>query len=99
MTDGVRLGQVRPTRMRRIGERHMIVLPQQTAQLLTVDEVGRAISAGKQQIAATLSQLAKQRAFVADLELQLQVFMSLPVTHDEDDPDVPEGELGALRGG
>jgi len=93
----VRLGQVRATRMRRIGERHMIVMPAQRAQLLSVDDVSRKIVELRQQRGQLMQRLGPLDALIADLEQQLAAFHALPIDRDEDDPKVPElDRLGAL---
>ena len=99
MTD-VRLGQVRPTRMRRIGARHMIVLPAQQAQVLSIDDLERSLRTGRLQLQQLEQQIDRQRAFVADLEAQLASFAALPVNRVEDDPEVPQPqpEAGHLVG-
>ena len=91
MTD-VRLGQVRPTRMRRIGDRHMIVMPQQQAQVLSVDDIERSLRTARQQGAQLQQQLDRQRGFIRDLEQQLAAFRALPIERVEDDPEVPQPE-------
>jgi hypothetical protein len=92
MTD-VRLGQVRPTRMRRIGDRHMIVMPQQQAQVLSVDDIERSLRTARQQGLQLQQQLDRQRAFIRDLEQQLAAFKALPIERFEDDPEVPQPEV------
>lgn len=96
MTD-VRLGQVRPTRMRRIGARHMIVLPQQQAQVLSLDDIDRSLRAARGQLQQLEGQVTRQRAFIADLEQQVAQFKALPVERVEDDPEVPQPEPPAAR--
>lgn len=91
MTD-VRLGQVRQTRMRRIGTRHMIVLPAQQAQVLSVDDVEVKIRQARQQRISLQQQLGRVDAFIADLEQQVAAFKALPIERDADDPDVPQPE-------
>lgn len=96
MTD-VRLGQVRPIRMRRIGARHMIVLPAQAAQVLSIDDIERTLRTARLQLQQLEGQVERQRAFVADIEQQLAAFAALPVQRIEDDPDVPQPEPVAPR--
>jgi hypothetical protein len=92
MTERVRLGQQRPTRMRRIGSQHMIVLPMQVAKVMSVGEVENTLRVARQQEQATQQQLDRHRAFIADLEQQLAHFRGLPIERDEDDPEVPQPE-------
>jgi cell division protein FtsB len=91
MTD-VRLGQVRPTRMRRIGARHMLVLPAQQAQVLSLDDIEIKLRQARQQRAQLQQQIGRLDAFVADLEQQVATFKALPIERDEDDPEVPQAE-------
>jgi hypothetical protein len=91
MTD-VRLGQVRPTRMRRIGARHMLVLPQQQAQVLSLDDIETKLRQARQQRAQLQQQIGRLDAFLADLEQQVATFKALPIERDEDDPEVPQPE-------
>jgi hypothetical protein len=94
----VTLGQQRPTRMRRIGARHMIVLPAQTAQVLSVDDIEHRITLARSQRAGLQEQLGRVDAFIADLKQQVDRFRALPVERDPDDPEVPQpdAEPGAL---
>lgn len=86
----LRLGQQRPTRMRRIGSGHMIVMPQQVARLLSVDDIERSLAVARQQEQVAQQQLDRARAFRVDLEQQLEAFRALPIVRVEDDPDVPQ---------
>lgn len=90
MNDPVRLGQTRPTRMRRIGAEHMIVLPQQQAQVLSIGEVEKALRMARVQQGQLLQQAALAGARVADLERQVEAFRALEIERVEDDPDVPQ---------
>lgn len=90
MTDRVAVGQQRPTRMRRIGDRHMIVLPAQTAKIMSVDDVEQTLRVARQQEQQTQAQLDRHRAFIVDLEQQLVRFRTLPIERDADDPEVPQ---------
>lgn len=97
MTDRrVRLGEQRPIRMRRIGDRHMIVMPPQVAKVMSVDEIENALRVARQQEQATQAQLDRHRAYMADLGQQLASFRALPIERDEDDPEVPQPETPAL---
>jgi hypothetical protein len=99
MTDRVHVGQQRPTRMRRIGERHMIVLPAQQAQVLSIDDIQRTLRTARQQEQATQQQLDRHRAFIADLEQQLERFKALPIERESDDPEVPQPEPPVVTAG
>ena len=90
MNDPIRNGQRRATRMRRIGSRHMIVMPMQTAQVLSIEDVKKTLHVARQQEAATLAQLDRHRKFIEDLELQVRTFEALPIERDDDDPAVPQ---------
>ncbi len=92
MTDRVALGQQRPTRMRRIGDRHMIVLPMQTAKVMSVDDLEQALRVARQQEQQTQAQLDRHRGYIADLQQQLDWFRALPIERDPDDPEVPQPE-------
>jgi hypothetical protein len=90
MTDRVTLGQQRPTRMRRIGDRHMIVLPAQAAQVLSVDDIEQRLQQARAQRANLQQQLARTDAFISDLAQQVERFRALPIERDPDDPEVPQ---------
>lgn len=86
----LRLGQQRPVRMRRIGERHMIVMPTQQAQLLSLDTVEQQLQQARQQRQLQQAQVARLDVFIADLEQQAAAFRALPIERDAEDPDVPQ---------
>lgn len=91
----LRLGEQRPVRMRRIGERHMIVMPPQVAKVMSVDDIEQALRVAEQQERQTQGQLDRHRAYMADLRQQLAAFKALPIERDEADPDVPQPDLVA----
>lgn len=93
MTDRIRVGQQRPVRMRRIGAQHMIVMPPQAAQVMSVEQIKQALRVAEQQQAATEAQLVKHRGYIADLRNQIAAFEALPIERDDDDPEVPQPEL------
>ena len=86
----VRVGEQRALRMRRIGARHMVVMPPQVATVITVDQLEQALRDSEAQVRATEGQLAKLRALAADLRRQVEAFNALPVQRDDDDPEVPQ---------
>lgn len=91
----LRLGEQRPVRMRRIGEKHMIVMPPQVAKVMSVDEIVQALLVAEQQERQTQLQLDRHRAYMADLRQQLAAFRALPIERDDADPEVPQPpELG-----
>lgn len=90
MTERVRIGQQRLLRMRRIGERHMIVMPPQAAKLMSIDEVEKTLAVARAQEQQTQQQLDRHRMFIDDLERQIAAFRSLPIERDADDPEVPQ---------
>lgn len=89
-TERVRLGEQRATRMRRIGMRHMIVMPSQVAQVLSLDD----LLAHRDRIRRKLAELGAQQTQLAtallDVDGQISRFNGLPIDRDEGDPEVPE---------
>jgi outer membrane receptor protein involved in Fe transport len=95
----LRLGQQRPVRMRRIDDRHMIVMPTTQAQLLSLDTVEQQLQQARQARQAQQAQVARLDVFIADLEQQVAAFKALPIERDAEDPDVPQPEgVRGLRG-
>jgi hypothetical protein len=86
----VTLGQHRPMRVRRIGARHVLVLPAQQAQLLSIDDIERTLETARAQERQLSDQLTRHRALIADLESQVKAFAALAIERDPDDPPVPQ---------
>lgn len=90
MTERVRIGQQRSLRMRRIGDRHMIVMPPQIAQVMSIDDVEKMLAVGRVQADQLQRELERRRMLNADLEQQIAAFRRAPIERDVDDPDVPQ---------
>lgn len=97
MKERIRLGETRPMHMRRIGAQHMLVMPPQVAQVLSLDDLQRA----RKQIASKLALIGAEQTQLAnrlvDIDNQLKRFRELPVERDENDPDVPQHEPPAAE--
>lgn len=86
----VKVGQQRPARMRRIGERHVVVLPAQQAVVLSLDAIEAQLAQARTQRQHLQAQLARLDAFIADIEQQHAAIIALPIERDDDDPVVPQ---------
>ena len=84
----VRVGQERPLRMRRIGPRHVVVLPSQRAQLIDLNLAKRNLGALRASALKLERELASVKARIADLDSTIRQAEALPVERLDDDPDV-----------
>jgi hypothetical protein len=78
--------------MRRIGARHVVVMPPQVARVVTIDELEQQLRVGEQQERQTQAQLDRHRAMLADLRAQIAKFKAAPIERDDDDPEVPQAD-------
>lgn len=84
----VRVGQLRPLKMRRIGSHHVVVLPAQTAQVVDLRQAKRQLSLLRGQEGKLRAELAALAPRIADLDATIRQAEGLAVERVEDDPEV-----------
>jgi len=85
-----RAGETERAQLRRIGQRHAVVVPARSVQVLDMGEVDRAIVRATKQLAAMAEQRIKLEETLSDLRAQRDAFDALAIERDDDDPEVPQ---------
>lgn len=91
MSNGPRIGEQRSMRLRRIGEHHIVLMPQQTAMVVDVRRLRAQLDQAKAQLQQSEARTALLKRTVADLGALLERTAVLDVDRDADDPDVTDG--------
>lgn len=84
------LGQVDAGEVRRIGERHAVMIPAREATVIDLQKHQIAIDQINQRMAAIEKERSRLEARRSTLEGELKMFRSLPIERLKNDPAVPQ---------
>jgi hypothetical protein len=90
---GPKVGERRALRVRRIGKDHVVVLPAQTATVVSVQDIRQRIRQANAQLQAGETAVASARAQLAELHRILELAQTGRIERDDNDPDVPQEDL------
>ncbi len=83
-----RKGEKVPAQLRRIGDRHAVIVPHHEVQIIDMVKVDEQVRRATTRLADLETERLRVQAVLADLVAQRQAFDALPIDRDEDDPKV-----------